>query len=174
MKTHTNWLYSKAFMKAACLLSSMSAVPLMVEADTLNTAVEIVQQSMVVKGSVVDANGYPIIGANVMEKGTTNGTITDLDGNFSLNVSSKAVLVISYIGYKSQEVTVDKSNRKSLKISLKEDTELIDEVVVVGYGVVKKSDVTGALTKVSEKQIKERPVQNALQDTYITYTSIIP
>lgn len=160
MKTHTNWLYSKAFMKAACLLSSMSAVPLMVEADTLNTAVEIVQQSMVVKGSVVDANGYPIIGANVMEKGTTNGTITDLDGNFSLNVSSKAVLVISYIGYKSQEVTVDKSNRKSLKISLKEDTELIDEVVVVGYGTQKKATLTGSVSSVGGEDLKKVSATN--------------
>lgn len=89
-----------------------------------------------VSGKVVDANNEPIIGATIVEKGTSNGTITDFDGNFSLNVADEAQIEISYIGFKSQEIKAVYG--RNLTISLKEDTEVLDEVVVVGYGVVKK------------------------------------
>lgn len=85
---------------------------------------------------MVDANNEPIIGATIVEKGTSNGTITDFDGNFSLNVADEAQIEISYIGFKSQEIKAVYG--RNLTISLKEDTEVLDEVVVVGYGVVKK------------------------------------
>ncbi|MBQ8673912.1 MAG: TonB-dependent receptor [Bacteroides sp.] len=109
-----------------------------------------VQQTGTVKGTVVDALGMPIIGANVMVKGTSNGTITDIDGNFSLSNVSQGVLQISYIGYKTQEVAV-KGNETNLQIVLKEDSELLGEVVVVGYGTMKKESLTGAIAVVDEK-----------------------
>lgn len=108
-----------------------------------------VQQSVKANGRVTDASGETIIGASVLEKGTTNGTITDMDGNFTLNVKSNARLVISYIGYITQEVTAS----TGLNIVLKEDSKTLDEVVVVGYGAVKKSDLTGAVASVSTKDL---------------------
>ena len=119
-------------------------------------------QSKSVSGTVVDKAGEPVIGASVVVKGTTNGTITDFDGNFSLQgVPNNGTIQISFVGYKTQDVSV--AGKTSIKVTLAEDTEMLDEVVVVGYGTMKKSDVTGALTRVTSKQIEERPVQNALQ-----------
>lgn len=106
----------------------------------------------------MDANGEPIIGASVLVKGTTNGTITDFDGNFTLNNASKGILVVSYIGYKTQEVPVNEKNL--MKIILKEDTEVLDEVVVVGYGTQKKATLTGAVASVSGDILESRPVSN--------------
>lgn len=107
-------------------------------------------QGKSIKGVVLDQNSEPIIGANVLVEGTTNGAITDLDGNFSLtNVASTAKLRVSYIGYITQVVPV--AGNSTFKIQLKEDAKALDEVVVVGYGVQKKSDVTGAITSVNEK-----------------------
>ena len=119
------------------------------------TSVQSVLQSVSVKGQVLDAEGIPVIGASVLEKGTTNGVITDIDGNYSLNVSSKnAVVVISYIGYKTVELPA--SNPNLSKVILKEDTEVLDEVVVVGYGTQKKESLTGAVTVVDSKAFKEK------------------
>ena len=121
-------------------------------------------QNQVVKGTVKDVLGEAVIGANVTEVGTTNGTITDINGDFSLNVSPKGKLRISFIGYQVQ--TVDVAGRKSLEIVLKEDTETLDEVVVVGYGSVKKRDLTGAITQVkSENLMATAPttIQEALR-----------
>ena len=109
-------------------------------------------QGKQVQGVVKDATGEAIIGANVLVKGTTNGVITDFDGNFALdNVSPQDVIVFSYIGYVSQEVTV--GNQTTFNIILKEDTETLDEVVVVGYGTMKKSDLTGSISSVSSDRI---------------------
>ena len=108
-------------------------------------------QNQVVKGTVKDVLGEAVIGANVTEVGTTNGTITDINGDFSLNVSPKEKLRISFIGYQVQ--TVDVAGRKSLEIVLKEDTETLDEVVVVGYGTAKKRDLTGAITQVKAENL---------------------
>ncbi len=119
-------------------------------------------QSRAVTGTVVDQQGEAIIGANVLVEGTANGTITDIDGNFSLSgVASNARLQFSFIGYVTQTISLD--GKTSVHVVLADDAQALDEVVVVGYGTIKKSDVTGALTQVSEKTIKERPVQNALQ-----------
>ena len=104
----------------------------------------VVQQGKKVTGVVVDANGEPVIGANVVVKGTTNGTITDFDGNYSIEgVSANDVLAISYIGYISQEVAV--GSQSTINVTLREDSQALDEVVVVGYGVMRKSDVTGSI-----------------------------
>ena len=111
-----------------------------------------------ITGTVKDNNGEPVIGANVSVKGTTNGTITDVDGNFSLeNISD--IIVISYIGYTSQEIKAGKQT--SLKIILKEDTQAIDEVVVVGFGTQKKVNLTGSIGTVkTDEVLKSRPVTN--------------
>ena len=113
-----------------------------------------------ITGNVAEANGEPIIGASVVVKGTTNGTITDFDGNFTLNAPSKSVLEISFVGYKTQTVT---AGNAPLKIVLKEDTELLDEVVVVGYGSVRKRDLTGSVSTVGADKLKGRSFGNALQ-----------
>ena len=125
------------------------------------SAVEAVQQNgRTVKGQVVDATGETVIGANVLVKGTTNGVITDLNGNFTLNnVQQGAVLVVSYVGYKDQEVKV--GSQQFINVTLKEDTELIDEVVVVGYASQKKVNLTGSVASVNMSDIAEkRPVTN--------------
>lgn len=106
-----------------------------------------------VTGTVVDVNGLPIIGANIVEKGTTNGIITDMDGNFQLETVGNATLQISYIGYVAQSIPVGKQT--NLTITLKEDFQNIDEVVVVGYGSVKKSDLTGSISSISAKDFNK-------------------
>ena len=111
------------------------------------------QQS--VNGTVVDDAGEPLIGVSIQVKGTTAGSITDFDGNFTLdNVASSDVLVFSYIGYGTKEITV--GNQKVIKVTLSEDTETLDEVVVVGYGQMKKSDLTGSVSSVSSDAITSR------------------
>ena len=106
-----------------------------------------------VSGVIVDETGEPIIGASILEKGTTNGTITDYDGNFTLDVAEGAMLDISYVGYAPQSVKAT----AGMHIVLKEDTEVLEEVVVVGYGVQKKSDLTGSISQVSEKDLQKTP-----------------
>ena len=119
------------------------------------------QQISKVTGKVVDTKGEPIIGANVVVKGTTNGTITDFDGNFSIEAPANAVLQVSYIGYVQQDVPVN--NRTSLQIAIKEDTQNLDEVVVVGYGSQKKVNLTGAVEQVTSDVFEGRPTANATQ-----------
>ena len=115
------------------------------------------QEQNKVTGIVKDANGEPIIGANVIVKGQSTGTITDIDGRFVLDTPKDAVLQITYIGYVSQEVKV--SGKKELNVVLKEDTETLEEVVVVGYGVQKKANLTGAVSSVKMDEILgDRPV----------------
>ena len=112
------------------------------------------QQVVSIKGQVVDAKGESLIGVNVLEKNTSNGTITDYDGNFTLNVSPGAVLVFSYIGYESKEVPASQAK----KVVLKEDTKKLDEVVVIGYGAVKKADLAGSVAVLDNKNFKDQPV----------------
>ena len=116
---------------------------------------EAMQQRKTVTGTVVDATGLPVIGANVIEIGTTNGTVTDVDGKFSLSVANNATIRITYIGYLEQDVST--TGRTSFDITLVEDTKALDEVVVVGYGTVRKSDLTGAIGSVSASKIANVP-----------------
>lgn len=116
------------------------------------------QQVRTIKGVVVDANGETIIGASVLEEGTTNGTITDLDGAFTLQVRGNK-LQVSYVGFTKQTVTI--GNQTNLKIVLKEDTETLEEVVVIGYGTQKKSDISGSVTSVSGDKLSKIPTANA-------------
>lgn len=125
------------------------------------TTKAVAQQQKRVTGKVVDKNGEPVIGANVVVKGTTNGTITDIVGNFSLEVADGALLEVSYIGYLNQEIKV--GNQKQLAISLSEDTQNLDEVVVVGYGTVKKSDLTGSVSSVKAEELAAFPVASPAQ-----------
>ena len=147
-------------------LSLFVAISSAAEAMAANvTEVSAYQQVTEFTGTVVDVNGDPLIGVNVVEKGTENGAITDFEGNFSLSLSSpNAVLVFSYIGYVSQEVSA--KNQNGAKIVLKEDTETLDEVVVIGYGAVRKADVAGAVAVLDNKSFKDQPitqVSDALQ-----------
>ena len=122
-------------------------------------------QNVTITGVVKDQSGEPLIGVNVMEKGTTNGSITDVDGKYSVSVKGgKTILVFSYIGYISQEIPV--GNQKTLNVTMKEDTEELEEVVVIGYGTAKKKDLTGAISRVkAEKMEVEAPrsVQDLLR-----------
>ena len=123
--------------------------------------VRITQQSGTCSGTVIDMAGEPVIGATVIVKGTTNGVVTDLDGNFSLdNVKQGDILQISFVGYKTQEVAW---KGKSLSITLQDDTQALDEVVVVGYGVQKKVNLTGAVASVKGDALERRPVADATQ-----------
>lgn len=115
-------------------------------------------QTIQVKGTVVDGTGMSVIGASVLEKGTTNGVITDIDGNFELAVSPNGTLQISYVGFQTQEIPVN--NQTSFKVTLKEDTEMLDEVIVVGYGTMKKSDMTGAISSVDTEELVKRTTTN--------------
>ncbi|WP_302572573.1 TonB-dependent receptor [Parabacteroides goldsteinii] len=120
------------------------------------------QKSVTIKGVVKDAHGEPVIGASVVEAGTTNGTVTDFDGNFVLTVSGRDKhVLISYIGYTTKNITL-KDGQTSVNVILEEDSELLDEVVVVGYGTQKKVNLTGSVAAISSEEIKDRVQTNVL------------
>lgn len=166
-------LFSAAMVSALCVGS-----PQMAFAETSD--IRTVMQSGIVKGKVLDANGESIIGASIQVKGTATGVISDIDGNFSVNASPDAILVISYIGYKTQEILL--KGKSNVSIVLHEDTEMLDEVVVVGYGTQKKATLSGSVTQVKgEEVLVGKATQNmasALQGTIpgltITRTSSRP
>lgn len=163
MNTQLNrMLFSRAFVKvSACVVLSAGCLPMATYAESVGApVVETVLQQKAISGKVVDSKGESIIGANVMEKGTTNGTITDFDGNFSLKVSAKSVLQISYIGYKTLEIPVSQLKAGAV-ITLKEDTEVMDEVVVIGYGTQRKGDVTSAIASVKAEDFTVGKITDA-------------
>lgn len=116
------------------------------------------QQAKTVTGTVTDVNGEPIIGANIRIKGTTTGTITDIDGNFSIEAKPQSVIEVSYIGYLTQETVIN--NQKSIRFLLKEDTKTLDEVVVIGYGVQKKADLTGSVANINTEKLNTQSNAN--------------
>lgn len=118
-------------------------------------------QTIQLTGTVTDTKGETLIGASVLEKGTTNGCITDIDGNFTLTVAPNATMVISYVGYVPQEIPL--KGQKTLTVTLKDDTEMLDEVVVVGYGTMKKSDMTGAISSVKSEDLMKRATTSATE-----------
>ena len=163
MNTQLNrMLFSRAFVKvSACVVLSAGCLPMATYAESVGApVVETVLQQKAISGKVVDSKGESIIGANIMEKGTSNGTITDFDGNFSLNVSAKSVLQISYIGYKTQEIPVSQLKAGAV-ITLKEETEVMDEVGVIGYGTQRKGDVTSAIASVKAEDFTVGKVGDA-------------
>lgn len=143
------YVFSKCKMRALGLLAF------------LFLTVQVFAQQRIIKGSVVDGNGETVIGANIMEKGTSNGVISDMNGTFSINVSPNATLVISYIGYISQEIQI--KNKRNITVRLEEDAQTLNEVVVIGYGSARKRDLTGAVMQVKSSQLKnESP--SSMQD----------
>ena len=150
--THSKFLTAVAI--SALLLNSGNILATQVASDSsLEVAEQL--QAQTVNGLIVDANGEPVIGASVIEKGTTNGGITDINGKFTLTVKPGAILRISYIGFQTQEVKAT----RTMKITLKEDSELLEEVVVVGYGTQKKANLTGAVATVDvNKTLDSRPI----------------
>ncbi len=153
-----------AFMCLAMVLFSngLSAAVSAADSNQEGDSPAIMQQQRVVRGTVTDKSGLPMPGVSVVVKGTTVGITSDMNGNFSFQIPANAEqLAISFVGMKPQEILI--GNQSVFNIVMEEETIGLDEVVVVGYGTVKKSDVTGALTSVTEKAIKERPVQNAIQ-----------
>lgn len=150
-------LSGKGALTAMLFLTLILGKSLPIFAESTHS--QVVMQSVNIKGQVFEPGGYPVIGATVLEKGTTNGVTTDLDGNFSLKVSSQnAIVVISYIGFKTMELSA--SDPRLHKVILKEDSELLDEVVVVGYGTQKKATLTGAVETVNKKALESRAVSN--------------
>ena len=146
-----------ALLMGACSLLGMYS-PLAANAENSVQAVQ--QSTKKITGTVSDAQG-PVIGASIVEKGTTNGTVTDLDGNFTLNVKPGATLVISYIGYTTQEIAT--GSQSSFNVTLQEDNTALEEVVVVGYGVQKKKLLTGATVQVKGDDIAKLNTTNALE-----------
>ncbi|MCS2696858.1 carboxypeptidase-like regulatory domain-containing protein [Phocaeicola dorei] len=128
-----------------------------------NESVQSILQGRTIKGQIIDENNEPLIGVSVTVKGAnTIGTITDFDGNYTLDVpAGKNSLEISYIGYKTQEITIGKNTQ--LNIKMQPDTQILDEVVVVGYGTVKKRDLTGAVASVKSEDIVRMPTSNVLE-----------
>ena len=165
MEKHANRFFGGALVKAtACAFLSLGFMPVMAETLSPETdAIEAVQQQTAIRGTVKDATGEPIIGANVLEKGTTNGVITDFDGNFELSVSKNATLVISYIGYKTIEVPASQAKGGKLDVTLQEDSEALEEVVVIGYGTQKKADVTSAVASVKAEKFNKGAILDAGQ-----------
>ena len=114
-------------------------------------------QNQQITGRVLDAAGEPLIGVSIVEKGNkTNGTVTDIDGNFTLRVSKSQTVVVSYVGYKTQELSV--AGKKTLDVTLHEDAEMLNDVVVIGYGTVKKADLAGSVAVMDSKSFKDQPV----------------
>ena len=146
-----NYTYMKGCALCMTLCLTSAALPGRANAES-SAIVNEVLQSSVVKGVVKDSNGEPLLGVNVLVKGTTIGAVTDIDGNFSFEAPAGCTLVISYIGFESQEVKV--KGNAPLNIILKEDSEALDEVVVVGYGVQKKASVVAAITSVKPQQLQ--------------------
>ena len=138
--------------------SSMQRALLLALLFVCLTPLSTLAQTIQLTGTVTDTKGESLIGASVLEKGTSNGCITDIDGNFTLTVSPKALMVISYVGYVTQEIPLN--GQKNIKIALKDDSEMLDEVVVVGYGTMKRSDMTGAISSVDVEELSKRTTTN--------------
>lgn len=170
------FLKSQKLFFMTVMATSLGLVP---QTSWAGQAVQIVTQTAKLKGTVVDRNGEPIIGATVMVKGTKTGSVTDLDGNFTINNVSNGTLIISYVGYKTKEVLFQ--NTAPLNVTLLEDAKSLEEVVVVGYGTQKKSDMTGSVTSIPKGRLSKLPVTNVLQAVQgaaagvtITQSSSIP
>lgn len=155
--------FSRNLLKAAICVFLATGVALPTNATVTSPEsmmTEITQQSVAVTGTVKDKEGEPMIGVSILEKGTTNGMITDLNGSFKLSVrNSQSVLIVSYIGYKTQEITVG-SNR-SFNVVLEDDSKLIDEVVVIGYGTQRKGDITSAISSVKAEDFAAGKIGDA-------------
>ena len=157
---HRHAIFRSRLGLALCFMLAGGAI--IPQSSVLKAETSVTQQSRKITGTITDAKGEPLLGVNVVVKGTTNGTITDLDGKYVLEVEPNAILVISYIGYVTQQTP---ASGNVMNITLKEDTQNLDEVVVVGYGVQKRASVTGSVASLQAKDIatvKTPNVSNAL------------
>lgn len=157
---------------ALCFLMVGAGVTPPIHASNANVSIS--QQAKKVTGTVTDAKGEPLLGVNVVVKGTTNGTITDLDGKYSLEVEPNSILVVSYIGYVSQQIP---ASGEVVNVTLKEDTQNLDEVVVVGYGTQQKKDITGSVAVVDTKDLLASSGSSATQHCKVrrpVYISVRP
>lgn len=165
MKNFIFKLSSEKIIFSMIAVTLFSGIPQSAYAE--KNEVQVTMQTATIKGTVVDVNGEPVIGATIQIKGTTTGIISDMDGNFTLNNASKnATLVVSFIGYKTQEIPLN--GKTSVKVVLQEDSEVLDEVVVVGYGSMRKRDLTGSVIQIRpDKLANEAPktVQDVLRGT---------
>lgn len=158
MITETLQLSRKQILLSSVLATIvLGTTPIQMQAEII--PMNVVQQNQALKGQVLDNNGDPIIGATVKVEGTKNATVTDLDGNFTLNNVTGKKLQVSYIGYQNQ--VVDINNRSNIKITMHEDNKTLGEVVVVGYGTQKKANLTGAVSSVSVEDMGDRPITNS-------------
>ena len=149
------------FAGLLCIAGALQGIPVIYSANPGGIISVARQGTYHLTGTIVDGYGEPVIGANVVEKGTTNGTVTDIDGKFSLEVAPDAVLTISFIVYIPKEITL--KGEKELKVVLVEDMQKLDEVVVVGYGTQKKVNLTGAVEQVTSEVFDNRSVPNVTQ-----------
>ena len=148
----------KAMKTTMCVGLCFMGIICAQQVSAASEKVAAVQQTRQATGQVQDSQG-PLIGATVMEKGTTNGTVTDFDGNFSLNVQPGATLVISYVGYESQEVKAG----DNLKVKMKEDGHVVNEVVVIGYGTQRREAVTGSVANIGGEKLNQVAASNAAE-----------
>jgi TonB-linked SusC/RagA family outer membrane protein len=156
-------IQSVAKISTLCLLfsaSSFHSIANVIESPAIKVAGRVVQQTKKITGVVTDSNGEAVIGANVVEKGTTNGTVTDLDGKYELSLPSNAILQVSYIGYMTKEIPI--RAQSVINITIGEDTQALEEVVVVGYGVQRKSDVTGSISVTKAEDMLKQQSFSAL------------
>ena len=165
MKTRKMYYSSESLKKLSITLALSSAMLCPATAmaagnGSVAPSPQAVQQSGVVKGTVVDETGQPMIGVTIKVKGSQAATITDLDGNFSINASAGSAIEFSYIGYNTQTL---KATGKSLSVKMTPDNKVMDEVVVIGYGTQKKRDLTGAVTSVKNDDITLSPTSNPME-----------
>jgi TonB-dependent starch-binding outer membrane protein SusC len=166
VKFRTNGIFSKVLLRiATCTflmvgasLSQINAAPVNMEGTS---AVANQQQSLTISGKITDENGDALPGVNIIEKGTTKGTITDLNGAYSVVVSTGSTLSFSYLGYVTQDVVI--GSQTTINITLKEDVKLVDEVVIIGYGTQRKGDVTSAITSVKAEDFNQGKVGDAAE-----------
>ena len=169
MKRKSNCIWQSGYLfhllcMAGLLITPTSAVALGYVHGNLSSVRAAVQDGKKINGKVSDANGEPLIGATVMVKGSTIATVTDMDGNFQLDVPNGAILVISYVGYNQQEFKV--GNQRSYNFKLDEDSNTLNELVVIGYGQVKKKDLTGSVTAINRDDLN-KGVQNTAQEALV-------
>src|SRR5574344_858307 len=158
------FLHSRAFMKATtCLILAAGGWPCPLYAvqdnSSITSVTETQQSDVTVHGSVKDAKGSPIMGASIVEKGTSNGTVSDMDGNYSIRVKSGSTLTVSYLGFLTREVKAG----NNVNITLQEDLKSLNEVVVIGYGTQRKGDVTSAITSIKSEDFTKGNIKDAAE-----------
>ena len=158
MNRNSKTLRASHWMGMLCLAGVLQGISNPIWAKSIGNFSVNQQEVYTLKGNVVDKTGEPVIGANVVIKGTTTGVVTDFDGNFTIDVTARTVLTISYIGYNSMDVTVN--GQKTLTVTMSENAEALDELVVVGYGTQAKVNLTGAVSTISKEDLVNRPVTN--------------